>query len=87
MVEFLTTLLQARASELEMIKASAEQARAAGHIADKPLIVLTGGQNSDPILSDGLSKQDFDDFHRIWLDELHASGSPLHQGKANYCSG
>jgi len=62
--------LEARASELEMIKTSAEQARAAGHIADKPLIVLTGGQNSDSILSSGLSKQDFDDFHRIWVDEL-----------------
>jgi len=64
--------LQARASELEMIKTSAQQARAAGNIADKPLIVLTGGKNSDQILSDGLSKQDFDDFHRIWVDELQA---------------
>jgi pimeloyl-ACP methyl ester carboxylesterase len=61
--------LRARASELEMIKTSAEQARAAGYIADKPLIVLTGGENSDSM---GLSKQDFDDFHRIWVDELQA---------------
>ena len=52
-----------------MIKTSAEQARAAGHIADKPLIVLTGGKNSDQM---GLSKQDFDDFNRIWVDELQA---------------
>ena len=64
--------LRARASELEMIKTSAQQARVAGHIADKPLIVLTGGKNSDEILSDGLSKQDFDDFHRIWVDDLQA---------------
>jgi pimeloyl-ACP methyl ester carboxylesterase len=62
--------LRARASELEMIKTSAQQARVADHIADKPLIVLTGGENSDPILSNSLSKQDFDDFHRIWVDEL-----------------
>ncbi|MFZ0859390.1 MAG: hypothetical protein WB781_19565 [Candidatus Sulfotelmatobacter sp.] len=55
-----------------MIKTSAQQARAAGNIADKPLIVLTGGKNSDQILSNGLSKQDFDDFHRIWVDELQA---------------
>jgi pimeloyl-ACP methyl ester carboxylesterase len=61
--------LRARASELEMIKTSAEQARAAGHIADKPLIVLTGGKNSDQM---GLSQQDFDDFNRIWVDELQA---------------
>jgi pimeloyl-ACP methyl ester carboxylesterase len=62
--------LQARASELEMIKTSAQQARAAGNIAHKPLIVLTAGKNSDETLSNGLSKQDFDDFHRIWVDEL-----------------
>jgi hypothetical protein len=61
--------LRDRASELEMIETSAEQARAAGNIADKPLIVLTGGKNSDEI---SLSKQDFDDFHRIWVDELQA---------------
>jgi pimeloyl-ACP methyl ester carboxylesterase len=62
--------LQARASELEMIKTSAQQARGSGHIADKPLIVLTGGKNSDEILSNGLSKRDFDDFHQIWVYEL-----------------
>jgi pimeloyl-ACP methyl ester carboxylesterase len=61
--------LRARASELEMIETSAEQARAADHIADKPLIVLTGGKNSDQM---GLSQQDFDDFRRIWVDELQA---------------
>jgi len=61
--------LRARASELEMIETSAEQARAAGNIADKPLIVLTGGNDSDQM---GLSKQDFDDFHRIWVDKLQA---------------
>ena len=31
------------------------------------VLVLTGGKNSDPM---GLSQQDFDDFHRIWVDEL-----------------
>jgi pimeloyl-ACP methyl ester carboxylesterase len=62
--------LRARASELENIKLSAEQARAAGHISEKPLIVLTGGKNSDEMLSNALTRQDFDDFHRIWVDEL-----------------
>ena len=62
--------LRARASELEMIQTSAEQARAAGNISDKPLIVLTGGKNSDETLSNGLTKKDFDDFHRIWVTEL-----------------
>jgi hypothetical protein len=62
--------LQSRASELELIQTSAEQARASGNISAKPLIVLTAGKNSEETLSNGLSKQDFDDFHRIWVDEL-----------------
>lgn len=62
--------LRARASELELIRTSAEQARASGNISAKPLTVLTAGKNSDETLSTGLSKQDFDDFHRIWVDEL-----------------
>jgi pimeloyl-ACP methyl ester carboxylesterase len=62
--------LQARASELETIQTSAHQARAAGSISDKPLVVLTAGKNSDETLRNGLTKQDFDDFHRIWMDEL-----------------
>jgi hypothetical protein len=62
--------LCARASDLESIKTSAEQARAAGNISDKPLIVLTGGKNSDEILSNTLTKQDFDEFRRIWVEQL-----------------
>lgn len=74
--------LHARASELENIKVSAEQARAAGHIADKPLIVLTGGVNSDQDLANGLTKRDFDDFHRIWVEELQTRLAHLStQGK------
>jgi pimeloyl-ACP methyl ester carboxylesterase len=74
--------LQARASELEMIKTSAQQARVADNIADKPLIVLTGGTNSDQILSNGLTKQDFSDFHKVWVDELQVRLARLStQGK------
>jgi len=62
--------LRARTSELEQIRVSAEQARAADHISDKPLLVLTATENTDTILSSGLSKQDFDDFQRIWVDNL-----------------
>jgi pimeloyl-ACP methyl ester carboxylesterase len=62
--------LKARASELEQIRVSAEQARAADHIKDKPLVVLTAGENADSILSSGLSKQDFEEFQRIWVDDL-----------------
>ena len=62
--------LQARASELQWIKTSAQQAHAAGNISNKPLIVLTAGKNSDAILQSGLTKQDFDDFHRLWVNDL-----------------
>lgn len=62
--------LKARASELEQIPVSAEQARAAGHISDKRLVVLTAGENTDSILSSGLSNQDFEEFQRVWVDDL-----------------
>jgi pimeloyl-ACP methyl ester carboxylesterase len=62
--------LRARANELEQIQVSAEQARRADHISDKPLVVLTAAENTDSILSSGLSKQDFEEFQRIWIDDL-----------------
>jgi pimeloyl-ACP methyl ester carboxylesterase len=62
--------LRARASELEQIRVSAEQARAADHISDKPLVVLTAAENTDTILSSGLSQHDFEEFQRIWVDDL-----------------
>ena len=62
--------LRARASELEQIRVSAEQAREADHISDKSLVVLTASENTDTILSSGLSKKDFEEFQRIWVDDL-----------------
>jgi len=62
--------LKARTSELREIRVSAEQARVADHISDKPLIVLTAAENTDTTLSNGLSKQDFEAFKRIWVDDL-----------------
>ena len=75
---------RARASELESIKTSAEQARAAGNISDKPLIVLTGGKNSGEILSNSLTRQDFDEFRRIWVEQLQRrlAPSPLEGNKS-----
>ena len=52
--------VRARASELESIRVSAEQARAADHIGDKPLVVLTGARNADPILRTSMSAADVD---------------------------
>lgn len=65
-----TKYLKARTSELEQIQVSAEQARRADHISDKPLVVLTAAENTDTTLSSGLSKQDFEEFQRIWIDDL-----------------
>lgn len=48
--------LRTRANERENMRTSAEQARAADHIADKPLIVLTAGANSDAILTNASPK-------------------------------
>lgn len=62
--------LRARASELEQMRISAEQARVADHIRDKPLVVLTAALNTDTTLSGGLSKQDFEAFQRIWVNDL-----------------
>ena len=59
-----TKFVKARASELESIRISAEQARSAAHMEDKPLIVLTAGK-SDPSLSNSR-----EDFHRAWVEEL-----------------
>lgn len=81
--------LRGRASELESTKTSAEQARAAINISDKPLIVLTGGKNSDEILSNSLTKQDFDEFRRIWVQQLQrrdSLASPLEGNKSSYAT-
>jgi len=65
-----TKYLRARASELEEIQVSAQQARAADNISEKPLVVLTATEKSDAILSSRFGKQDYDDFQRTWVDDL-----------------
>jgi pimeloyl-ACP methyl ester carboxylesterase len=58
--------LKARASELEQIQISASQARAAGMIGNKPLIVLTGVKQDDA-LKKALSTEDFIRFQQVWV--------------------
>lgn len=60
--------LKARASEIENMRISAEQARSAGGLGDKPLIVLTAGKKPPP--PPDLSQQDADDYQRIWAGDL-----------------
>jgi pimeloyl-ACP methyl ester carboxylesterase len=67
----LTPYLRARAS-LNRSRQAPEPARGSANISEKPVFVLTGGKNSDETRSSGLGKQDFDDFHRLWVYELQA---------------
>ena len=60
----------ARASELETIQVSAGQARDAGSLGAKPLIVLTGGKNADEMRSAGLRQRDIEEYRRIWVNDL-----------------
>jgi pimeloyl-ACP methyl ester carboxylesterase len=62
--------LKARASEFENIEVSAEQARAADHIADKQLVVLTAGRTIDAGLKAALNQQDQAAYQEIWVDDL-----------------
>jgi pimeloyl-ACP methyl ester carboxylesterase len=64
-----TKYLKARSDELDHIQVSAEQARAAGTLGDKPVIVLTAGKKpaAAPLR---LSEQDVDEFQRVWVDDL-----------------
>ena len=58
--------LKARASELEQIQVSAEQARAAGSLGDKPLIVLTAAAPLDATLNSALSPEDLRAYASTW---------------------
>lgn len=62
--------LKARASELEYIRASAEQATASGNIVDKPLVVLTAGKHGDGSLIAGLTEQDYKQYQNVWVYDL-----------------
>ncbi|HLZ42862.1 MAG TPA: alpha/beta hydrolase [Candidatus Sulfotelmatobacter sp.] len=64
-----TKYLKARSNELDHIEVSAEQARAAGALGDKPLIVLTAGKKPAAVPL-GLSEQDMDEFQRVWAGDL-----------------
>ena len=65
-------------SEIAAFSESADQVRAAGNLADRPLIVLTAGKDPDPeVLPKGLSPKDFSDFREIWVNDLQVRESHL----------
>lgn len=61
----------ARTSELEWIEQSAGQARNAGTLFDKPLIVLTGAK-PDSYLQRTLGASDAERFRRTWIYDLQS---------------
>jgi pimeloyl-ACP methyl ester carboxylesterase len=78
--------LSARASEVENMRISAEQARASGSLGDKPLLVLTAGVS--PRIGGGLTEEDIDDYQRIWADDLQLRLTHLsNRGKRLLISG
>jgi pimeloyl-ACP methyl ester carboxylesterase len=62
--------LQARASEFRNIEVSAEQARAASQIGEKPLLVLTAGRVIDDGLKAVLNDQDRRAYEQTWVNVL-----------------
>ena len=62
--------LEARTSELENIQCSAEQARRADRIDEKPLIVLTAGRVIDAGLKAALHQKDQIAYEQTWINDL-----------------
>jgi pimeloyl-ACP methyl ester carboxylesterase len=62
--------LKARTSEFENIQVSAEQARTANHISDKPLVVLTAGRPIDAALRATLNADDQRAYERTWVNDV-----------------
>jgi pimeloyl-ACP methyl ester carboxylesterase len=70
--------IDASASELGSFAESANEVRAAGNLGDKPLVVLTAGKSADASqLPAGIPKKEFDDFHKVWVNDLQVKESHL----------
>jgi pimeloyl-ACP methyl ester carboxylesterase len=62
--------IKARTSEFENIEVSAERARRADHISNKPLVVLTAGRVIDAGLKAELSEKDQAAYEQTWINDL-----------------
>ena len=56
---------------------SGDQARAAGKLGDRPLIVLTAGNRADPVLERILSTDEMSRQAKLWIDELQPEQARL----------
>jgi len=59
--------IESMKSELNSFEENGREVRAAGTLANKPLIVLTAGKERVP---SQYSKRDFDEYYKIWVDDL-----------------
>ena len=58
--------------------ACADETRASGNLGDMPLIVLTAGiRDSKPVLPEGVTRKDIDDFNDLVLHDLHVQQAHL----------
>jgi len=63
--------LDATTAEMQSFSESAEEVRAAGNLGERPLVVLTAGKEPDPKdLPPGVSKQEMDEFGKVWRNDL-----------------
>jgi pimeloyl-ACP methyl ester carboxylesterase len=62
---------RAAISELEAFPQSADEVRATGTLGDRPLVVLTAGQDADGVqLQKGVSLAEARAFHQAWMNDL-----------------
>lgn len=70
--------VDATAGEMQSFSESANEVRAAGKLGDRPLVVLTAGKEVDlKDLPKGVSKQEMDDFQKVWMNELQVQLAQL----------
>jgi pimeloyl-ACP methyl ester carboxylesterase len=66
-----TKFVDASVAEMQGFAESAGEVRAAGNLGDRPLVVLTAGKEPDlKDLPKGVSKQEMDEFSKVWRDDL-----------------
>lgn len=63
--------LRAAASEIESLDESGAQARAAGTLGDRPLVVIASGRDA------GLPRTEAAEYRRVWVEELQPALSRL----------
>jgi len=64
-------------SEIKSFSQSADEVRHAGNLGDRPLVVLTAGKDLDPKDMPGISSEDLQEFHKVWVNDLQVREARL----------